>query len=383
MTMAASLDDTLALWWHGEVRLPESELIAWARRQRLLPLLGWRAQQLGWELPVAMTEAIRRSRMAVAAQQALTHQQLRTLGEIAQHLAIPVVLVKGAAAAEAYPEPWMRPYGDIDLLIDEADAAPLLQALKEQGYTYAESARGHRAWHFPALFPPGPGPRLEVHTALARERARVLFTVSQWQEALRPAAVHPSLATPSPVDHVLYLVHHAVIHHGLEMGLQGCADVGFWTRNWSSVEWQELDDKAKDLQLSNATSIFLELTEWFWGDGFLSRTTPLLDTPGALWQNAIDTIGQGAASERLPHFWRDLPGHDGRGVPSYLRTVIFGDPAQLRELTPRERLAFYLRRPVELLRNHGPALWQLVYGDPATRTAWHAQRDLQAWLRQG
>ncbi len=231
--MATGLDDTLALWWRGEIRRPEPELIAWARRQRLLPLLGWRAQQLGWELPAAMTEAIRRSRMAVAAQQALTHQQLRRLGEIAQHLAIPVVLVKGAAAAEAYPEPWMRPYGDIDLLIDEVNASPYLKALRDNGYQDVAGTPGTRHEHLPPLMDPNTGGWVEIHTASWIQNRIALHSELQG-DRLRPIANSPGLTRRTRWT-IRSTCCSTAFTTRLERSVQVLTDVWFWTEHWMSA----------------------------------------------------------------------------------------------------------------------------------------------------
>ena len=381
--MTTSLDDYLALWWRGEIRLPEAELIAWARRQRLLPLLGWRAEQEGWQLPEALTNAIRRTRVLVAVGQTVADQQLKALGETAQRLDIPLVLVKGAAAAAAYPEPWMRPHGDIDLLVDEADASVLLQALKSQGYRYAESAEGHRAWHFPPLILPNRGARIEIHTALAREGGRLLFTPSQWRAGLRPLSSFPGLCAPGPADHVLYLIHHALVHHELLFGMQPYLDIGFWSAAWTPDDWGALHAATQGAAMENAVGLALALTAWLW-----QRPLPIADAgfshpPESLLARAKEAVAGVTTSQSLPHVWRDIPPRAQGGLLRYAAVILFGDPAQLRELSWRERLRFHLRRPGELFRNHGPAVWQLLRGNPATRAAWSAQRDLQTWLREG
>jgi hypothetical protein len=381
--MPPTPDDYLALWWRGECCLPEDDLIAWARRQRLLPLLGWRVQERGWQLPEALTEAIRRTRMLVAVGQAITDQQLRALGETAQQLDIALVLVKGAAAAAAYPEPWMRPYGDIDLLVDEANAPRLLETLRAQGYTYAESAEGHRAWHFPPLVPPHQGARIEVHTALAREGGRLLFTPAQWQPDLRPLPLYPGLHAPGPADHVLYLIHHALVHHELLFGIQPYLDIGFWSESWVTDDWTALRSATQDAAMRNAVGLALALTAWLW-----QRPLPIDDVgfrqpPLSLLARAEKTVTGTRASQSLPHVWRDIPPRAQGGFLRYAALILYGDPAQLRGLTPKERVGYHLRRPGELLRNHGNSLWRLLRGDPAARATWRAQRELQTWLRGG
>ena len=74
--------------------------------------------------------------------------------------------------------------------------------------------------------------RVEIHPALAQEGGRWLFTVAAWRDGLRPLPGVPGLWVPAAVDHALYIVHHAVIHHELEMGLQGAADLWFLTADW-------------------------------------------------------------------------------------------------------------------------------------------------------
>ena len=382
--MAPTPDDYLALWWHGECRLPEEELIAWAGRQRLLPLLGWRAEEQGWDLPEALTGAIRRARMVVAVRQALTDRQLQALGATAQQLGIPVVLVKGAAAAAAYPEPWMRPYGDIDLLVDPSDAARLLEALKAQGYSYAESAEGHRAWHFPPLVPASrQGARIEVHTALAREGGRLRFTVAGWRDDLCPLEAYPGLHAPGPADHVLYLIHHALVHHELLFGLQPYMDIGFWSEAWTPDDWRALHTATLDAAMENAVALALALTTWLWQRALPGDGAGFAQPPASLLSEAKWTVAGLSTGPSLPHVWRDVPPRAQGGLVRYAALILYGDPAQLRELTPKERFTYHLRRPGELLRNHGNVVWRLLRGDPATRSAWRTQRDLQTWLREG
>ncbi|MGC9371657.1 MAG: nucleotidyltransferase family protein, partial [Paracoccaceae bacterium] len=332
-------------------------------------------------LPEALEAAIRRYRMTVAVRQTWAERQLKALGETATALGVPVVLVKGAAAAEAYPEVWMRPYGDIDLLVAEDDATAFLEALKAQGYRYSESAEGHRSWHFPPLIPDHPGCRIEVHTALAREQGRARFTLAAWEGDLRALAPYPGLQTLSPAAHVLYLVHHGVVHHELLMGLQPYLDIGFWSQGWGSAEWEALRTKTEDTAMENAVGLALALMAWVWDRSLPDGAFGFRRPPASLLSEAQAAVA-GAAAQRLPHIWRDMPAPAQGGALAYARTILLGDPAQLQALSFGERIKFYLRRPIELLRNHGASLWRLLRGDPATRKAWRAQRELQRWLRE-
>ncbi|MCD6344885.1 MAG: nucleotidyltransferase family protein, partial [Anaerolineae bacterium] len=100
----------LNLWWNGETNFPCDKLIAWAQAQRLLPLIGWRAEQRGWALPPQLQDAVRQARYRASARQLLATRQLHELAEIARLQRIPVVIVKGQVVAEVYPSATLRIY---------------------------------------------------------------------------------------------------------------------------------------------------------------------------------------------------------------------------------------------------------------------------------
>lgn len=59
---------------------------------------------------------------------------------------IPVVVLKGPVLAEsAYPEPGLRPYGDVDILIHERDLVEVSRLLLRRGYLEKNGAHDHGA----------------------------------------------------------------------------------------------------------------------------------------------------------------------------------------------------------------------------------------------
>jgi len=378
-----TLDDYMALWWHGEARLPEDQLITWLQHQRLLPLLGWRAEVKGWSLPATIDSAIRQRRLRIAIGQTLVDQQLKALGATAQELGIPVVLVKGAAAGMAYPEPWMRPFGDIDLLTGESDTQRLFETLVAQGYTQAAGTEGMRAWHLPPLGPPRHGAGVEIHPALAQEQGRWLFTIEQWRERLQPLKDYPGLLAPAVVDHALYITHHAVIHHEFGMGLQALADTKFLTQDWEAAVWDMLADEATAAGMTRAVGLLFSLTAWFWDEPDCEGAQRFPAPPGTVLSATKEIMGGTQIQQRMPHLWRDTPSYDLRGILTYARTILLGDTGQLKELPMKGRVKYHLHRPAELWRNHSASLWQLIRGTPDAKASWRTQRELQTWLRGG
>jgi hypothetical protein len=382
--MEYPIDDYLALWWHGEMRLPEPDLIAWARRQRLLPLLGWRADTEGWQFPEAITGAIRRSRLAVAASQTVANLQLTTLGDIAQRLSIPVVLVKGAAAAEAYPEPWMRPYGDIDLLVSSSDASRLLIGLRAHGYTEAHGLPGTRHEHLPPMAPADGGRWVEIHTSLAWVQNRALFALGSWVDRLHDSRRYPGLSVPDPADHVLYLVFHGIVQHSLQRSIQVLADLRFCSSSWVDHDWGRLHDLAKTSGLTHALGLAVALGIWFWnGDWGISKSTALRAPPASVLATAQNAVMWPEADADLPQVWRRFPDSNVVELLRYARTMLTGDPAETQGMSTKRRLVLGAQRPVYLLRTYTGAIWRLLKGEPGIRSAWRAQRDLQNWLREG
>lgn len=371
----------VALWRQGDCLLPERALLAWAQSQRLLPLLFWRAKKAGWTLPDALTRAAQNVRYREQAQQMLAEDQLRALGVLAQRLDIPLVLVKGACVARAYPETWLRPYNDIDLLIAEEHLPHFLSAVLDLGYTWLGALTGQRGWHLPPLAPKTTGLKLEVHTALARERGRSLFTFDQWTAGMRPFAPFPGLWIPAPVDHALYMIHHAIVHHELTLGFLPFIDLAYWTQSWEEAEWQALVDQAHAFDLHRTVGLSLALMAWVEDIEYPRKAQQLFPVPPDDILEAARRIVIGAGAQKMPHLQRDLPERNLRGLLKYLSLVLFGDPVTRQALPRGEKIRFYLRRPFQLLSNHGPTLWRLMRGERRTRDAWRVQQRLQTWLR--
>jgi len=353
------------------------KLLAWATAHRLLPLLAWRATQQGWSLPTPLARAAQQARYQNQAQQALALRQLEGLGQLAQRLDIPSVLVKGAVVAQRYPSPWMRAYKDIDLLVAPSDASPLVSALRTQGYQM--KVTGMRGVHLPPLSPDSPGLRIEIHTSLIQGVDN--FTFEQWQADLQSWGLFPGIQAPHPVDHFLYLVAH-LMKHRLNLGLLALADLKFWTADWSETAWQALAARAETSQMMPVVGLALSLAAWFWDEAWPTEVSMLFPSPPSDVMTTAQRIICGELVERMPAVWRDLPSRDLRGVLSYARVVLFGDSPARQQLQGWEKVGFLLRRPFGLLKHHGPALWRLLTRESGTQSAWKAQQQLSDWLTE-
>lgn len=148
--------------------------------------------------PVADEPALRELRAAyrLASLQAAVHE-----AEIAQVLAsiseagVRCLLIKGWAAARLYPEPGLRPYGDIDLLF-HPDDLPRAAALLP--------------------LPGSDGPTVEAHAA--GMAAYQVLPAAEWTEIEARAVFVPMggfpVRVPCPEDHLRVLAFHFLIHGG-------------------------------------------------------------------------------------------------------------------------------------------------------------------------
>jgi len=371
--------------WHSGnfVSLPES-FIPWARGQRLLPLLLWRSQQQQWDLSSAIITAARQEHYHVMARQMMALAQLQLLAQIAHTLAHKIVIVKGHTIAITYPEPTQRPYGDIDILVSTEGQDALVRALQTHGYRFTENVS--RSYHLPPLYPPNQGLRVEIHTALGRSiDARTehpCFTFAEWATRLQPWAMFPGLWQPDVVDHAAYLIYHEVGVHQLQQGLLSLADIKFWTAEWELAQWQTLQTRVSAYGLERMTGLVLALVAWFWDTPWPESVRMCFPTPDAAMLATAQQMITGELLHTMPNLWRDLPERSLRGWLSYLSIILLGAPAVRRNLTWQQRLTFYLKRPVNLVKNHAPSLWRLFRGDRRARRAWQAQRQLQDWLAE-
>ncbi len=151
----------------------------------------------------------------------------------------PMIILKGPELASRYPEGFRRTAGDIDLLVDDADAAHA--ALRAAGFVpTGDPRRSVDIHHLQPLVWPGLPVRIEVHHSV------------KWIEGLEPPSTAElfALAAPSRVDvdgfQTLTPAAHAVVvaihawSHGPLRSLRDLIDVAVLKAEADSVEIESL-----------------------------------------------------------------------------------------------------------------------------------------------
>jgi hypothetical protein len=162
--------------------------------------LAWRRVRASSGLePSPAVERLRHAFRAHVLESAVHAHQLGEVTALLRAAKVPVLVGKGWAIARLYPEPGLRPYGDLDLYVTPQAYAAALAALRR-----------------PAV-PPGP---VDLHLGFADlddlGGETALFARS------RTAALHDvEVALFGPEDHLRLLCLHA-LRHGLSRPLWLC-----------------------------------------------------------------------------------------------------------------------------------------------------------------
>ena len=208
-----------------------SAVIAEATFHGVMPLLLHSVRNgpawAGWPpaLQVALADAARQ-------QAAVELAQRRELTGIIDAFAgegIEVLLLKGAALAHTlYPEPWLRPRADVDLLVPEAQRQAAFDLLQKLGYRRADHAGGELASSEASFSKDGAALPLDLHWRISN--SPLLAPMLKFDElsarAAPVAAFGPHARGLGLVDAVLLAATHRAAHHQSPLYVGGRARRG-------------------------------------------------------------------------------------------------------------------------------------------------------------
>lgn len=214
----------------GVVEDRDASGVLWemGRVHGVLPLLARRVAALSGEGSAAPPElAGRLSRRRRGISLGNLHQ-LALVGEIAESLeaaGVPAMAFKGPVlAATVYPDPGLREFVDLDLLVPEEDRERALRLLRAEGFRPDLSA-GAEPWedggipdppsgaYATPLFRGSDGCAVDLHWGLApAHRALAPDPAGIRERAGRMEVAGRSVRVPSPEDHLLLLAVHGTKH---------------------------------------------------------------------------------------------------------------------------------------------------------------------------
>lgn len=384
-----------------------------ASRYRLSALLYWRLQAQGaadgetkqngagqpggrWgAIPGVVRERLRQDYFTATAQAVVVEQQLGQVLEALTLAGIPVVVLKGAALAAFYPDPVLRIYNDLDVLVPHADLARAEHALLGLGYRCLRAKEWALAqhYHLPPMIGTARQLDVEVHWRLDEPHEAGSLPVDHlWSRAQAwSVAGHQALRLDA-VDAALHLCQHAVLQHRGRQGLRPLCDLAQVVGSWQQAEWQGLVYRALDYGLEPVVYLILTLMEQL-----LSTAVPPA-VMKALHPAGIEPLPEDLLERLLPveaspvtHVPMALLRAESKGtvlagarhffgrlfLPRDAMAAMYGVPAD----SARIWLTF-LWRPLNLLRQYGVAAWGVLWGSRSARAAWQREAWLEHWLAE-
>jgi hypothetical protein len=233
-------------------------LLTLAEIEDVLPAVAYAASTAGWStVPAAARRHLADALVASRARHlVMTRELARALHRCASD-GIDVMTLKGPVLAETvYPDPALRPFSDLDLLVRPSDRRRADAALRGLGYT---PLADEHSWDFDIAFDgatvyesPG-GVRIDLHWALlteARYAWRHLEAGSVWQRATPITLAGERALGLAPEDLVLHLATHFAVHHSLT-GLLRQWDLALVLAQ-TSLDWPRLLARAEAWRVRRA-----------------------------------------------------------------------------------------------------------------------------------
>ncbi len=202
----------------------------------------------------------------------------RQLGELldlaAAHGLSPIVLKGAALAATAYPDPTLRPMGDIDLLTTRDRLDAMLAIMAELQYRqvplyYNDDFNSERGYHFRYADPQRGRQPVELHWDLAsRLERRNRLTPAALEDCTVRARVVLLAGAPTreariltPTAQMVYLAAHAATEGHALGRLIWLADVAAVGRTMTVADWEATIDLAHRARAKAATFLALALAQ--------------------------------------------------------------------------------------------------------------------------
>jgi len=158
---------------------------------------------------------------AVEIRAARREQALRSLGaplvlqRVREAAGGPLILVKGPELARRYPRPRVRPFGDVDLIVEDADRTQS-ELLRAGFHEIGDPEKFRDIHHLRPLHFPGTLLAVEIHSRPKWPPHARPVTFAELADHAVPAAVGvDGLSTLPPAEHAVVLAAHGWAHEPL------------------------------------------------------------------------------------------------------------------------------------------------------------------------
>lgn len=238
------------------------DLPAQAELHGMAPLLWHHIQQAGLSIPAKTAQMLKGLYLRSRIYNDIYTQVLLEIMSLFEHAGIRAQVLKGLALAyEYYPDPALRPFNDIDLLLKRDDVLPALDLLADAGFQIASPHATFglipKELKVDAPLRDGIRAHIELHHYDERQRSKrdnaldtefMGFDLPSHSLLIRDCVIH----VPASTDTLNYLLRHLVRHlfegtPAKPMQLKWVADiVSLVERHVNTWDWDYLrkNDKA-------------------------------------------------------------------------------------------------------------------------------------------
>lgn len=259
-----------------------------AHRLHLLALQRWRA--LGRPLPSDATGLEQQAAIAALSAPGLLQRAVEAYEG-------RMTIIKGIEVAQLYPHDWLRPFRDLDLIVDDVDAAQ--SALIEAGFEEVGQPEMYEDIHHlrPLAFGVGPlvielhrEPKWPYRVGAPPSGDRLLRGSVQSSTGVQ------GLLTLSAADHAICLAAHAWAHEPL-LRLGDLVDVSLMA---AQAEAQELTERAREFGVERIWASTMAAATAIFGAGRV--TFPLRTWARSLVHGTRRSVLEGHAQKWLSPF---------------------------------------------------------------------------------
>ena len=344
------------------------------------PFLYYRARSLGIKLPEQIEKEWLGIYLYQIAEEKKARQQIKELKEILDPEGIPFIILKGASAMlRLFPQPGLRTFVDLDILISEEWVAKFKIVMKEAGYkplAARNSPEDEELLKFDAHLDP-----LSKEEGIMIEAHLSILGVGDDHFASLPQIWEEKEETNSDGIRVSHLNKEQFIVHTLLHSSKHLTDEGFTEIKWLvdllysikvwRIDWSKVRDVARKCGVEKEILPIMATLNQYW-----QADIPLLGTSEPI---ALNTLMLGI-KDREKEYYANLPTSymkrlfsfkqlpNAKSRLSYLFHLFFPSPENLRfryNLSSRWSIVpYYFVHLVVTSRKFFAGLWYRVLYHP-------------------
>lgn len=315
--------------WPQQGSLTADTFFREASAQGIVPLLFRRlSAQKGNGWPAELLARLREASLRLAAAELLLEADLRSLLQSLAEIGVQPLLLKGTALAYSlYPEPWLRPRCDTDLLISAPDREKTDRLLRQLGCValHEAAAEGINAQMSWSRRYQGIACHYDMHWRISNVSgsfSRAFAAGSLFARAVAVSSLGEYARTLSAADALLFACFHRAGHfsHSGDR-LIWLYDLHLLCQSLTGEEAAAFCGQAEELEISTLCADGLKAAAFWFGTTFPAELTPLFKERSgegfaALLQHGrqagikshalLELKGLPTWRERLLFVWRNL-----------------------------------------------------------------------------